>query len=809
MQGQSAWASSRRVSAKPLGALRLTALLGSTVLASGTAMAQQAPAPDAGTEIVVTAQKREESLQKVPISIQALDAKKLEEHQVASFDDYAKLLPSVSFQSYGPGQSQIYFRGVTSGSDYNGSFGGSQPTSALYLDEMPLTTIGGAVDLHIYDMQRVEALSGPQGTLFGASSLSGTLRLITNKPTHKFEAGIDVTGTTFGKGANSSGGTIDAFVNLPINDFLALRVSGFYERDGGYISNVAGTRNYPALAINGNATTVPVSNAKYVKKNYNDVETWGGRAALGIDLDENWTATPSVIYQNQRAHGTFLYGPLSGNDPLSPSVGDLKVQDYTPELNKDEWVQAALTIHGKLGNWDVTYAGGYFSRHVDTTADYSDYTVSYYESTGPAYTSFYGANGQNLDPSQIYHVHHTYTKQSHELRVSSPTDERFRVTAGLFMQRQSDKVAADYIIPGLSGGQDSPAVPRCGDDIFCSRITRIDRDYAAFADFAYDILPNLTLDAGVRGFMTNNTASGFSGTASKVGTDTCPVTSDMNLPCLMYNKKAVESGETHRVTLNWKVDKDRLVYFTYSTGYRPGGINRLAQVAPYAADTLTNYELGVKTAWLHHKLIVNLALFDEEWDKMQIGLTTPNSNGTLSIYNVGAARVRGIEGDVTLRLGHLVLSGSGAYTDAKTSQDFCNIGSGGNPDCSQGVYIPAGTRLPVQPRFKGNATARYNFDFGAYRPYVQVSASHQSGTDAYFVQPVAGALWQTAGFTTVDFALGAKVGPWSWEAFVTNAFDERGLLSLNTVCIPSTCAQYARAYATRPQQFGVKLGHKF
>ena len=807
------------VSSRPFASAGFAMLLCGTILASSPALAQQAAAPAANStenpEIVVTAQKREESLQKVPISIQALGAKKLAEHQVTSFDDYAKLLPSVSFQSYGPGQSQIYFRGVSTGSDANGSFGGSQPTSALYLDELPLTTIGGATDLHVYDIQRVEALSGPQGTLFGSSSLSGTLRLITNKPSHRLEAGFDVSGTTFGKGANSSGGSFDGFFNLPLSETIALRASAFYQRDGGYISNIAGTRNYPALDVNGDPTIVKVSNAPYVKKNFNDTETWGGRAALGIDLDETWTATPSIIYQHQRAHGTFLYGPLVGNDPLSPAVGDLKVQDYTPELNADEWVQAALTIHGKLGNWDVTYAGGYFTRHVDTQADYSGYTVSYYESAGPAYTSFIGANGKNLDPSQLYHVHHAYTKQTHEFRVSSPGTDRFRLTAGLFFQRQSDKVAADYIVPGLATAQGAPAVPRCGDDIYCSRITRVDRDYAAFADASYDILDNLTLSAGIRAFITNNTAAGFSGTASKVGAPdatghVCAVTTDLNLPCAMYDRKAVESGETHRVVLNWKIDRDHLVYATYSTGYRPGGINRLPQVNPYKADTLTNYELGVKTSWFDRKLIVNLALFDEEWKDVQIGLTTPNSNGTLSIYNVGSARIKGVEGDFNLNLGDLVFSGSGAYTDGKTRAPFCNIGNGGNPDCAaKGIFIPSGTKLPVQPAFKANVTARYSFDWGSYRPYIQATANHQSGTNAYFVQPVAGALWQTDGFTSIDFAVGDKIGRWSWEAYALNAFDRRGILSLNTVCIPSTCAQFARAYPTKPQEFGFKLGMKF
>jgi len=801
------------LSSRALKGAGIAALLSGTILASTPALADEAAAatetaPE-NQEIVVTAQKREESLQKVPISIQALGAKKLQEHQVAGFDDYAKMLPSVSFQSYGPGQSQIYFRGVTSGSDANGNFGGSQPTSALYLDELPLTTIGGAADLHVYDIQRVEALSGPQGTLFGSSSLSGTLRLITNKPSHKLEAGFDLSGTTFGKGANSSGGSFDGFVNLPISDSVALRASAFYQRDGGYISNIPGTRNYTVVDVNGNLANLPISNTAYVKKNFNDTETYGGRAALGIDLDESWTATPSVIYQHQRAHGTFLYGPLVGNDPLSPAVGDLKVQDYTPELNADEWVQAALTIHGKLGNWDVTYAGGYFTRHVDTQADYSGYTVSYYESAGTDYTSFIGANGKNLDPSQLYHVHHAYTKQTHELRVASPSTDRFRLTAGMFMQRQTDRVAADYVIPGLATAQGAPAVPRCGDDIFCSRIYRIDRDYAAFADASFDILENLTLNAGIRGFIARNSASGFSGTASRVGTVNCPITADKTLPCLLYNRTADESGETHRVTLNWKVDRDHLVYATYSTGYRPGGINRLQQVAPYSADTLSNYELGIKTSWFNRRLILNLAVFDAEWNKVQIGLTTPNSNGTLSIYNVGSARVKGVEGDFSLNLGGLTVSGSGAYTDGKTKADFCNIGTGGNPDCTTGVYIPRGTRLPVQPQFKANATARYAFDWGTYRPYVQASVNHQSGTNAYFVQPVAGALWQTDAFTTVDFALGAKVGQWTWEVCALNAFDKRGILSLNTVCIPSTCAQFARAYPTKPQQFGFRIGMKY
>ena len=184
------------------GRLTRLALLASTALAAPaiaqeTTGAHQAEAADASSAdsgpdvIIVTAQKRSENLQNVPISIQALGSAKLDQHQVQSFDDYAKLLPSVSFQSFGPGQAQLYFRGVTSGGD--GLHGGSLPTSALYLDEIPVTSVASTVDLHVYDIARVEAISGPQGTLFGASSLAGTLRVIANAPsTSKFSAGYDL-----------------------------------------------------------------------------------------------------------------------------------------------------------------------------------------------------------------------------------------------------------------------------------------------------------------------------------------------------------------------------------------------------------------------------------------------------------------------------------------------------------------------------------------------------------------------------------------------------------------------------------------
>ncbi|MDR7101636.1 TonB-dependent receptor [Croceicoccus sp. BE223] len=787
------------------------ALFASTAFIAFPAMAQDdptmsAPSSDEAADsnvIIVTAQKRAESLQDVPISIQAFNGAKLEQHQVASFDDYAKMLPSVSFQSFGPGQSQIYFRGVSSGANANGSHSGPQPSSAIYVDEVPLTTIGGAPDLHIYDMERVEALSGPQGTLYGASSLSGTLRLITNKPTtDRVEGGVDASLTSFGKGRNSTGGSLEGFVNLPLSETVALRTSAFYERVGGYISNVAGSRTYQVFDVNGDLVPLTVDNAAYVEKNFNDVETWGGRAALGIDLDENWTVLPAVIYQKQKSNGTFLF---------DPTVGDLELQDYTPDYGSDEWYQAMLTVRGKISDWDVTYAGGYFERETDVVQDYSAYTVAY-DAAYPSYVSFLDANDENIDPTQTYRGFDKYTKQTHELRLSSPSGNRWQLIAGVFVARQTDRINADYIIPGLAASPYGYAVPGCGDDIFCTRVFRVDRDKAAFLDLTFDITPALSINGGIRYFRTKNSLSGFSGTAGTVAnTDLCPPSSDPDLPCDLFDKTVKEDGETHKLNLTYKIDPDAMIYATYSTGFRPGGINRRIGVNPYMADTLDNYEVGVKTMWLDRRLTLNVTGYYEKWKDLQYGLSSAGSLGVISTYNAGNARIKGVEADFNLRVEQFNLSGAATYTDAQLTTDFCPIDASGNPACTSPdvVAAPAGTRLPIQPKFKANLTARQGFDIGEALAFVQGTVNHQSGTRSYLTDFEAGLLGSTKGFTTFDFSLGADMGRWMWEAFVQNAFDKRGILSINTVCVPSICGDFARYYPIRPRMFGVKVGTRF
>ena len=349
--------SSRAFGLRPTG---LALLLATTALGATPALAADAAAAAAsggGTEIgeiIVTSEKRAESLQKAPMSIQALDEKKLDQLNVTNFQDYVKYMPSVSFQTAAPNQTTVYMRGIASGQEGNHS--GPLPSVGSYLDEQPITTIGGTLDVHVYDIARVEVLPGPQGTLYGASSEAGTFRIITNKPsTTRFSAGYDLEGNTVEHGGQ--GYVAEGFVNIPLTPKAAIRIVGFDERDAGYIDNVPGSRPF---ATSGQTIT----NTSQVANNINKVEVYGGRIALKYDLNDNWTIMPTLVGQDTRAPGVFGY---------NPAIGDLKVNRFQPDSDHDRWLQAAMNITGKIGRFDLTYSGGYFTREVDALSDYTDY----------------------------------------------------------------------------------------------------------------------------------------------------------------------------------------------------------------------------------------------------------------------------------------------------------------------------------------------------------------------------------------------------------------------------------------------------
>jgi len=836
-------------------ALLLASLSGS-ILSSAPAFAQDAPKTGYDEEIIVTAQKREENLQNVPISIQALGTRKLDQLNVTNFEDFSKLLPSVSFQSSQPGVTTVYMRGVASGGDGNHS--GSLPSVGVYLDEQPVTTIGGTLDVHVYDIARIESLAGPQGTLYGASSQAGTIRIITNKPdTSGFEGRID--GELNSVKSGGMGGKLEGMINAPLSDRAAVRLVGWYQKDAGYIDNVPGTRSFlgaPILDQNGdligNDPGITVNNAAFVKKNFNDAEVYGGRAALKVDLDDNWTVTPTVLYQKQKNNGTYAQ---------DPRVGDLQTQRFYPDKRTDKFVQAALTIEGKIGNFDVTYAGAYLDRKAYQINDYTDYSEAYdalyanytYEGdfvcSGLAGCFYLQDNGGNtIDPRQFIIGTDHFRKLSQELRVASPQDERFRVVAGLFYQRQSNQIHQDYMIPGLAGNLSVNGRPGT---LWLTEQKRVDKDYAAFGEASFDITPTITLTGGGRFYKYDNSLIGFFGfgrdpngppyngaASSRTGVAGCYTTTGAILrdnpggtlfpaavpggPCTnladfvdgkLVPKRTKDDGFTHRLNLTWKPSEDMLLYATWSRGFRPGGINRRATIIPYAADFLTNYELGVKSTLADGRVRLNAAIYQQEWKRFQFSFLGENS--FTEIHNGPNARIRGIEADINIRpTDGLTITAAASYTDAKTKNNLCTFDDPTYVCATDDPAVPdkfiaagKGTRLPVTPKFNGNATVRYQFPVGPGEMHLQSVIAHRSSATPDIRVATANALGRIRGSTTVDFAVGFDWTNYSFELFLQNAFDERAELARYSNC--GQCDGRVQILVNQPQTIGARLGAKF
>jgi outer membrane receptor protein involved in Fe transport len=790
----------------------LTALLATTALTGVTS----AYAETIET-VVVTAQKRSEDLQKVPLSIQVLGTQKLEELHVSSFNDYAQFLPSVAFASNAaggglnsPGSVNVYMRGVASGNDGNHS--GSQPSVGMYLDEQPITTIGGSLDVHIYDIERVEALAGPQGTLYGASSEAGTIRIITNKPDpSEFSASYQVSGNAVEHGG--FGGQVEGYVNVPLNDFSAIRIVAWDEHDAGYIDNVAGT-DLAGGIVDGVRTfpvgNIQISNAAVRKKDYNDTDIYGARAALKIDLDNNWTITPTLMGQETNARGSYAF---------NPAVGDLEVVKFNPEFSNDTWYQAALTVEGKIGNLDVTFAGAYMDRKIKSQLDYSDYAYFYdsyydYYATPPGYLGQFVTddNGNLIDPTQIIHGRDHFSKQSAELRIASPSEGRFRYVAGVFYERQLHNIEQRYVINNFASALSVTGWPNT---LWLTEQVRDDKDYAAFAELSYDILPDLTLTAGGRIFESDNSLVGFFGFSAawdnlvgfSSGEPQCfagPIVP--NTPCTNLDKSTNEDGFTHKLNLTWRIDDDKMVYATWSTGFRPGGVNRNALITsdPYKPDYLTNYEIGWKTSWDDGRMRFNGAAYWEDWKNFQFSFLGPNS--LTVIANAGQARILGVEADFNwIPIDGLTLTAAASYNDAELTSPYCKDPN----DCANTLQAPDGQQLPITPPFKANMTARYDFPWMDMDAHVQGAMVYQDSSWADLRTVERSILGKQPSFVSFDFTAGLQRDNWSVEMALLNAFDEREQLYRYSECTPTTCGAIPYIVTNRPRTIELRFGQKF
>ena len=770
-------------------------------------------APDL-EEIVVTAQKREQALQDVPISIQALTGAKLEALQIRGFDDYVQYLPSVSYTTGStgiPGNAAPVFRGVATDGGLIAS--GTLPTVGIYLDEQPITSILGSVDAHLYDIARVEALAGPQGTLYGASSEAGTLRIITNRPDpNHFSASYDVSANQILKGG--PGGTGEGYVNIPVvPGSVALRAVGWYEHTGGYINNVYRARTFRSSGIT-------QTNAALVGDNVNQADTYGARALLGIDLGEHWTITPSVIAQRSTWDGSFR----SDDD----KVGELKVAHYFPESGHDDWYQTGLTITGQVANFDATYAGYYMDRKRTEHNDYSDYGF-YYDAVNGSGAYVVDNAGQLINPSQLNINNEHASKISHEFRLSTPKGSRFRAIAGLFLQRQAELSENDYLTAGFA---DKLSVPGRPGQVWLTKEERVDRDRAIFGQFEFDATDRLALTAGARAYRFENSLVGFygvnttffgTGVRQCLGTQAGPYglgeavvsgTPCTNLGVLNSDgsispKQSTGNGTTWRLNAAYKLSARHLLFATASTGFRPGGINRAGTAAAFGADHLTNYEIGSKNEFLDRRLTLNVTAFLEDWKDVQVTYLAPGGSGVALITNAGGARTRGVEADMTWRTdGGLSVSTAATVLNAALTTPLYTG--------STTPSAPEGQKLPLTPRFKGTSTIRYEFPVGTTLAHVQLAGSYIGQRNAVLVATDQARTGVLPGYFSLDTAAGGSKGNMTFELYVRNLTDARGQQSRAAECNihycgPSSADPVGEIYRIyiQPRTIGLRFGQKF
>ena len=439
---------------KPLRANRLALAVSAAtagLAASAAAETSATDSPRVVETMVVTASKRSESIQDVPIPVQALTGDGLRSLGVETFDQYVNFLPNVANAGNGPGKKDIYLRG--SATEQSGptvsTQQGSAPGVALYIDEQPVSFGGRNLDIYAADLERIEVLSGPQGTLFGASSQSGNVRLITRKPDPSgFQAGFNAHyGVTDGGGESVAG---DAFLNLPLSDALALRLVVYSDTQGGWIDNVPATFTPSAEVVDRNSvgfgpslgsadSVVSARNDALVQEDWNEASYRGGRVGLLYGINDDWDVLVQHTSQRLVAEGSFL---------IDPSLeAEHATANFTPDFNQDDFGLTTWTLQGRLASLDVVYAGGHLSREVESVVDYTHYNagggyITYYLCSGNLYDA---ADPNNCyDPTKQYNDASTNARTTHELRISSDPARRWHFLGGVYVNESDATHLGDF-----------------------------------------------------------------------------------------------------------------------------------------------------------------------------------------------------------------------------------------------------------------------------------------------------------------------------------------------------------------------------
>jgi outer membrane receptor protein involved in Fe transport len=535
--------------------LKKSKLVNSIAIALGASVL--APVANAQLEeIIVTATKRAESSQDIPVAIQAIGADALDELGVSTFDEYVKYLPNVTQQGRGPGRSEIYIRGVASEQSNNtvSSVQGSAPTVAVYLDEQPAAFGGRNLDIYAADLERVEVLPGPQGTLFGASSQAGTVRLITKKPsTDSFDASVKA-GYSFTTGGDPSN-SLEAAINIPLTDKLAVRGVVYSDTQGGWIDNTASSfgnvdqrslvaafnRNQAFASVSDDAIVTPTNNGSLVEDNWNDAQYTGVRLGLSYDFNEDWSLLVQHTSQDLETEGSFEYVAATGTNDNS--------QSFSPERNNDDFGLTSWTVEGRLGALDVIYTGGFLNRDVNSVLDYTLYSF-----TGGYQNYYISTNNRGSGQDTIFDQRKQYLdntgsdRLTHELRFQGEIGEKFQFTTGVFFDDvETNSVGQFQYFGALGAGIDTGVRPaglpdginnpnaRDRPTIFVNDFTRKEEQTAIFADFTFDLTETLSVSAGARYYdldfgFRGATGGSFGGCQNGPDISTLPVVGAGQLP---------------------------------------------------------------------------------------------------------------------------------------------------------------------------------------------------------------------------------------------------------------------------------------
>jgi iron complex outermembrane recepter protein len=710
-------------------------------------------------EIVVTAEKRSESVQEIPLAVSALTGAQLANMGAVRFEDLALSAPSVSFISNGPVQDKVVMRGISSGLREDSQ----TAATGYYIDDVPLTSTftSGGTDLRLFDINRVEVLRGPQGTLYGGGSMGGAIKVITNQPdATAFAAQTEVTGADIASRAGE--GDVNAMVNVPlVSDQLALRAVGVYSHQNGYIN-------------------APVQQLKGV----NGGDVAGGRAALRWTPNDDLTVTLSGLYQ----HDVYDNSPYEDlNLAKKPLYGDLTINQYVGGYEEALTAISNLVVQYQMPWATLTSSSSYLH---NTTRVLYDETLS----TSVEFNAALGFPPVAQAPYASANPESTYN-YIEEIRLVSAATHPYKWIAGIYVEHQN-------LIASRADTFDAASLPGSLGIIPINYFTDTRRTtYAIFAEGTYDITPKWQATLGGRyTYVPTTFYTSVYGAAFGI----------LNPADALVGSGSTPSNDfAPKFEIGYQAADHLLFYVEAAKGFRPGSANAPLPGIPSRLnpDTLWDYEIGAKTEWLDGRLIANGAIYYIDWKDIQIVTTTLTFPNIPYLGNAGGAVSKGAEFELkALPTKNWLLSLSTSYTDARFSQN------------SAALNVTNGERIAVVPQFSGTAAVEYSHPFSrGVTGFAHFDVRYVGDTPSGYALTDRGEY--TSAYSIGDFRVGADF-PAGFKAtvFVNNLWDERAELALDTsaVCSAIPCAAFnpsaparLRALIAQPRTVGLTLSKKF